>query len=278
MIETRSVGVGALTFTVDIAGDDGAPPVLLLHGFPETRHMWRHQLAALGNAGLRAIAPDQRGYSRGARPLDAEAYATDLIVADALALMDALAAPRFHLVGHDWGGQIAWLIAARLPARVLSLAVLSRPHPAAFVRAMKEDTAQAERSRHHRGFREADALKRMREANLKPLRAALEMQGVPSADTDVYITALSEPGAIEAAMNWYRAGSLSATEVPKIAVSTLYVWGTNDATVGRLAAELTKDHVTGPYRFVTMDGAGHFLVDQFPDATSNLLLDHLRDL
>jgi len=240
--------------------------------------MWRHQLAALGNAGLRAIAPDQRGYSRGARPLDAEAYATDLIVADALALMDALAAPRFHLVGHDWGGQIAWLIAARLPARVLSLAVLSRPHPAAFVRAMKEDTAQAERSRHHRGFREADALKRMREANLKPLRAALEMQGVPSADTDVYITALSEPGAIEAAMNWYRAGSLSATEVPKIAVSTLYVWGTNDATVGRLAAELTKDHVTGPYRFVTMDGAGHFLVDQFPDATSNLLLDHLRDL
>src|SRR5262249_11830043 len=144
---------------------DDAAPVLFLHGFPQTRYMWRHQLAALSAAGFRAIAPDQRGYSAGARPAAMEAYATDLIVADALALMDALGAPRFHLVGHDWGGQIAWLIAAHHKERVRSLAILSRPHPQAFVRAMKEDSAQAERSRHHRGFREADALKRMREAN-----------------------------------------------------------------------------------------------------------------
>ena len=277
MTQTKLITLGALTFTVDIAGTDDAPAVLLLHGFPETRYMWRHQLAALAEAGFRAIAPDQRGYSQGARPPEAEAYATNLIVADALALMDALGAPRFHLVGHDWGGQIAWLIAAHHADRVQSLAALSRPHPAAFARAMKEDAAQAERSRHHRVFREDNALERMRDAQLRPLRAALEAQGVPTADADVYIKVLSEPGAIEAAMNWYRAGTLAPAEVPAINVSTLYVWGTNDATVGKYAADLTRDYVRAAYRFAPMDGAGHFLVDQFPEQTTALLLQHLRE-
>src|SRR6185436_6976224 len=95
------------------------------------------------------------------------------------------------------------------------------------------------------------------------------------ADADVYIRAVSEPGAIEAAMNWYRAGTLAPAEVPAVSVPTLYVWGTADATVGKFAAELTKDYVRGPYRFVAMDGAGHFLVDQFPDDVSTLLLNHL---
>ena len=277
-MRTQSITLGALTFTVDIAGTDDADPVLLLHGFPETRHMWRHQLDALSQAGFSAIAPDQRGYSAGARPADPAAYKTDLIVADALALMDALGAKRFHLIGHDWGGQIAWLIAANHSARVKSLAILSRPHPAAFVRAMKEDAAQAERSRHHRGFRDDDALERMRKAELKPPRSALETQGVPPTDADIYIRTLSEPGAIEAAMNWYRAGTLSASEVPAVTAPTLYVWGTNDATVGQYAAELTKNYVKGPYRFVAMEGAGHFLVDQFPAEISGLLLTHLREI
>ena len=275
-MKTSPITLGALTFTVDVAGPDDGVPVLLLHGFPETRHMWRHQLAALGAAGFRAIAPDQRGYSPGARPSDEASYATDLIVGDALALMDAFGAARFHLIGHDWGGQIAWLIAAQVPQRVMSLAVLSRPHPAAFVRAMKEDTAQAERSRHHRGFREADALARMRAAELKPLRGALEAQGVPAADADVYIRALLAPGAIEAAMNWYRAGSLSPTEVQAIDVPTLYVWGDQDATVGRYAAELTRDYVRAPYRFEAMAGAGHFLVDQFPEAVTRVVVGFLK--
>src|SRR5262245_52083788 len=92
-MQTRSINLSGLTFTVDIAGPDSGAPVLLLHGFPETRHMWRHQIDALARAGFRAIAPDQRGYSTGARPSDPNAYQTDLIVADALALMDALGAP-----------------------------------------------------------------------------------------------------------------------------------------------------------------------------------------
>jgi pimeloyl-ACP methyl ester carboxylesterase len=143
MAKTQTLPIGDLTFDVDIAGPEDGPPVLLLHGFPETRHMWRLQLEALAAKGYRAIAPDQRGYSAGARPPATEAYATQHLVADALGLMDALGAPRFHLVGHDWGGQIAWLVAAGHAGRVRTLSVFSRPHPAAFVRAMAEDAAQA---------------------------------------------------------------------------------------------------------------------------------------
>jgi pimeloyl-ACP methyl ester carboxylesterase len=276
MTQTTAVPVGNLTFTVDVAGAADAPGVLLLHGFPETRHMWRHQLDALADAGFRAIAPDQRGYSAGARPADGDAYATDLIVADALALMDALGSPRFHLVGHDWGGQVAWLLAAAHADRLRSLSILSRPHPAAFVRALQEDPAQAERSRHHRAFREPGAIERMRAAGLEPLRRALADQGVPAADAAVYLGALMEPGAIEGAMNWYRFGNLLAGATPPTTVPTLYVWGARDATVGRRAAELTAAHVRGPYRFVALEDAGHFVVDEFPAKTSDLLLEHLR--
>jgi len=176
--------------------------------------------------------------------------------------MDALGHRRFHLVGHDWGGQLSWLIAAQHPARLITLSILSRPHPAAFARAMKDDSEQSSRSGHHRAFREADAVTRMRTANLKPLHEALLRQGVPAADADVYVTQLMEAGAIEGAMNWYRASGIAAGETPGIATPTLYVWGTQDATVGRRAAELTREYVTGPYRFVEIEGAGHFVVDQ----------------
>jgi pimeloyl-ACP methyl ester carboxylesterase len=199
-----------------------------------------------------------------------------LLTADALGLMDALGHAKVHLVGHDWGGQLSWLIAAAHPERLLSLSILSRPHPAAFARAMKEDTQQSTRSGHHRAFREADAVARMREAKLKPLRDALLRQGVPAADTDVYVAQLLEDGAIEGAMNWYRASGIGQAETPKIATRTLYVWGTDDATVGRRAAELTADYITGPYRLVEIEGAGHFVVDQFPERVSTLLLEHIR--
>jgi pimeloyl-ACP methyl ester carboxylesterase len=275
-IETRDIAVGAFAFTADLAGPAGGAPVLLLHGFPETRHMWRHQLAALGAAGFRAVAPDQRGYARGARPREVSDYSTDLLVADALGIMAALGYSRWHQVGHDWGGQLSWLIAAAHPQRLFSLNVLSRPHPAAFVRAMREDSQQATRSGHHRAFREADAVTRMRTANLKPLRDALVRQGVPAADVDVYCAQLMEPGAIEGAMNWYRATGLNASDVPAVTMRTLYVWGTEDATVGRRAAELTADYVDAPYKFIELAGIGHFSADQDPARVSTLLLDHIQ--
>jgi pimeloyl-ACP methyl ester carboxylesterase len=253
--------------------------VLLLHGFPETRRMWAPVVEALGEAGYRAIAPDQRGYSIGARPAATEAYATQHLIADALGLMDALGCPRFHQIGHDWGGQLSWLLAAQHPERLISLTVASRPHPAAFARALREDPAQAERSGHHRSFQDADAVTRMRAAELKPLRRALASQGVPPASVEDYIATLMQPGGIEGAMSWYRAGAgagLRIADTPPVGLPTLYIWGRDDATVGQRAAELTAEYVTGPYRFVPVDEGTHFVVDQFPQLAADLVLGHIR--
>nr|WP_087575698.1 alpha/beta hydrolase [Sphingomonas sp. CDS-1] len=276
MIETRCVSLNGLEFTVDIAGHGNEQTVLLLHGFPESRYMWHPQVEALSAAGFRVIAPDQRGYSTGARPAEQDSYRVELIVQDAADLMQALGIADFHLVGHDWGGQIAWLLASAHPDRIRTLSILSRPHPAAFARAMAEDPEQPERSRHHRFLKDPDAYARMRIDGLRPLREALETQHVPPEIAAVHIAKLAEPGGVEGAINWYRASGFTGAETPSIDLPTLYIWGTEDATVGRYAAELTSDYVTGPFRFVTVAGAGHFIVDQCPDIVSNLLLDHIR--
>ncbi len=272
--QTRIWRIGEFDFTVDTAGAASDPAVLLLHGFPQNRLMWRHQLRALAAAGFRALAPDQRGYSAGARPRAVEAYATDLLIGDALAMMDTWGARRFHLVGHDWGGQLAWLIAAANPERIETLTVLSRPHPAAFARALAEDPEQANRSRHHRTFRDADAGERLRKDNFKSLRGGLQREGI--ADPDLYLRPLGEEGALEAAINWYRVARIAASEVPAVSMPTLYVWGTADASVGRRAAELTREFVRGPYEFVAIEGGGHFIVDQQPDRVAQLLISHMR--
>lgn len=275
---TTIVPLGDLAFTVDQAGPDDGPPVLMLHGFPQTRRAWTRQLEALAAAGYRGIAPDQRGYSTGARPAGTEPYATANLVADALGLMDALGHPRFHLVGHDWGGQLAWLIAAQAPERLLSLAVLSRPHPAAFARAFERDAEQSKRSGHHKAFQDEAAGTGLRADDFAGLRRMFAAQGVPAATAQAYIDTLAEPSAIEAAVAWYRAGgaaSLRARDVPPVSVRTLYIWGDADATVGRVAAEATADFVTGPYRFEVIAGAGHFLTDEVPEAVNRLLLGHL---
>jgi pimeloyl-ACP methyl ester carboxylesterase len=277
---TGTIEVGPFVFTVDRAGPRAGPPALFLHGFPQSRHAWRAQVEALSAAGFRCVAPDQRGYSAGARPSEPEAYGVPNLVGDALGLMDAIGAQQFHLIGHDWGGQLAWLIAGLYaPERVLSLAVLSRPHPAAFARAMRDDAAQATRSAHHRAFQDADAAARLRADGLARLRRSLIAQGVPARTASAYLRILGQPGALEAAIAWYKmAGSTSPSPdaAAPVRQRTLYVWGDADATVGRMAAEGTAAHVAGPYRFEVIEGGGHFLTDQVPDRMSRLLLEHLR--
>src|SRR6267378_3935371 len=151
-----------LAFDALVAGEAGAPLVLLLHGFAESMHCWRAQVEALGDAGYRALAPSQRGYSAGARPdaRDASYYHIDRLMDDAMAIVAASGhgEARFHLAGHDWGGSIAWGLADRHHARLASLTILSRPHPNAFNRALQMvDGEQAGRSRHHKAFLEDDA-------------------------------------------------------------------------------------------------------------------------
>jgi pimeloyl-ACP methyl ester carboxylesterase len=269
-----------LVFEADVAGTPGSPLVLMLHGFPQTSHSWRHQLPALAAAGYFAVAPNQRGYSPHARPGRVDGYTTDQLVADARTMAKSLGYARYHLVGHDWGGQLSWLIAAQYPQDLQSLTVLSRPHPAAFARAMKADAAQAERSKHHRAFQDANAAHELLADGARRLRATLRNQGVPDGDVDAYLTRLGTFEALDAAINWYRAprvasGALALPDVPALTVPTMYLWGDQDATVGRAAAEATADFVTGRYRFEVLKGVGHFITDQAPERTNELLLDWL---
>jgi pimeloyl-ACP methyl ester carboxylesterase len=291
-IQTREVSASGLRFEVAVAGEPTAPLVLLLHGFPQTSHTWRRELPALADAGYFAVAPNQRGYSPGARPAAVDQYTLEQLTADALGIADGFAAPRFHLVGHDWGGQLAWTIAALHPERVATLTVLSRPHPSAFARALREDAAQSERSRHHRAFLDPSTATRLLDDGARRLRRTLQDQGVPEPDVDAYLSCLGDPAALDAALNWYRAAqpraaavsstsdshapaSALARELPAITVPTLYVWGDADATVGRAAAEATTSYVHGPNRFEVIPGAGHFLTDQVGEHVTRLLLEHL---
>jgi pimeloyl-ACP methyl ester carboxylesterase len=278
-LEQISIGSG-LIFDTLTAGSPGAPLVLLLHGFAESMHCWRAQVTVLGSAGYRAIAPSQRGYSPRARPdpTDTAAYHIDRLMDDAMAIVAACGYGnrRFHLVGHDWGGSIAWSLADRFPQRLASLTVLSRPHPNAFNRALQmPDGDQAHRSRHHKAFLEPDAADVVLADDARWLRERLAAAGVPAAAIQAHLGVLGNKATMEAALAWYRARGAIRGPLGMIDVPTLYIWGDADDTVGRIAAEGTKDFVTAPYRFEVLPGVGHFAADQAPERVNELLLRHV---
>ena len=279
-VTTTVIESNGLSFTADVAGPADGQPVLLLHGFPQTRHTWRAELPALAAAGYRACAPDQRGYSAGARPEGIDNYRVEFLLADALDIADSLEADRFHIVGHDWGGALGWFIAAHHTERVISLSVISRPHPVAFMSAMRDDPEQPHRSRHHPAFQRSEATDNLLVDAAGPLRRAMARNGVPEVDIDAYLSTLGERDALDAAVNWYRAmgpSRIQSNGTPPTAVPTMYVWGNEDVTVGRMAAENTASHVIGPYRFEEIDGVNHFVTDEAPGVFTELLLSHLAE-
>ena len=269
-----------LEFDCSLAGSPDGAPVLLLHGFGVSRHFWDRQVPALAVAGYFAIAPNQRGYSPGARPdpKDLEAYHIDRLVGDALDIVAAAGqgGRRFHLVGHDWGGSLSWIIAARYPERLCSLSMLSRPHPASFLRALAlPDGEQKRRSGHHKAFLEPDAVPKLLADNCEWLRSRHMRQGMPEAATDAHMSVLGNEAALEAALAWYRSSGPRQPLGP-IKVPTLYIWGDADDTVGRVAAEGTGEFIEAPYSFEVLAGVGHYAADQVPDKVNALLLAHLR--
>jgi pimeloyl-ACP methyl ester carboxylesterase len=274
-MEQLELAVGDLVFDARADGPADGELVLLLHGFPQTSLAWRYQLAALGAAGYRAVAPDQRGYSRRARPAEVEEYGGDRLAGDVLAFADVLGADRFHLVGHDWGGAIAWQVGGRHPERLRTLTSVSTPHPAAFRRAI-EESDQADRSGYILFFRSPEAEAFFLDDDAATLRTLYSASGLDEEAAAEYVRVMTEPGALTAALNWYRAADLGLVEgLGPITTPTLYVWSTNDPALGREAAEATGEFVDGPYRFEVLDGVSHWIGEEAPDTLNALLLDHL---
>jgi len=278
---TQITTASHLTFDALAAGEPDAPLVLLLHGFAESMHCWRAQIASLADMGYRTLAPSQRGYSPGARPdpRDFPSYHIDRLMDDAIAIVAAqgYGEQRFHLAGHDWGGSIAWALADRFSERIASLTILSRPHPNAFNRALAmPDGEQARRSKHHKAFLEPDAADVVLANDAKWLRDRLKANGIPQAAIEQHLSVLGNKDAMEAALAWYRARGAIRGPLGPIRVPTLYIWGDADDTVGRVAAEGTVDFVAAPYRFEVLPGVGHFAADQAPERVSELMLAHIR--
>jgi pimeloyl-ACP methyl ester carboxylesterase len=276
MMEQRRLRARGLVFDALAAGDPAGEPVLLLHGFPQTAACWTRLAQALAGAGYRALAPDQRGYSPGARPAAVRDYRIPELVADALALADRADAGRFHLVGHDWGGAVAWHLAARHPERVATLTAVSTPHPRAFAAALRS-SAQPLRSAYIAFFRTPRLPELVLGARgLSGLRLLLARSGLGPKWVEAYAGALAGPGALAAALAWYRAAGLSSLRVPAVAVPTCHLWGSGDPTLGRRATAATARWVASPYRLHVLAGAGHWLPEQHAARLASPLLAHLR--
>lgn len=268
------ISTPAGTFDALAAGPTAGREVLLLHGYPQGSIQWEHQLHALAAAGHRAVAPDQRGYSRGVRPAEVAAYRMDELVGDVLRITEALGWERFDLVGHDLGGVVAWNVAYRYPKRLRSLTAVSVSHPETFTQALKSDQDQQRRSAYLEMLRRDDAEQAMLADGAAALRRMLA-RALPAGRVERYLARLTEPGALTGALNWYRANRPGGTRVGVIQVPTLYVWGTEDAGMSRAAALGTEAWVSGRYRFEALEGVSHWVPEEAADRMSKLLLEHL---
>jgi pimeloyl-ACP methyl ester carboxylesterase len=278
MVETNGVQLH-----VAESGPRDGPPLILLHGFPETWRCWRHQIEPLAEAGYRVMAPDQRGYGRSARPRSTASYAIDLLVADVLGLIESSGWPKASVVGHDWGGVVAWWLAIRHPDRLERLAIMNAPHPVAFTRTLWSSPRQFLKS-WYAFFFQLPWLPELvlRLGHWRLLTRVLRQSSRPGAfteeDLEDYRRAWSEPGAITAMVDWYRAALRHRPPLPddpRIKVPTLLLWGTNDRFLDRRLASASLELCeTGSLVF--FEEATHWLQHEESDQVNRRLLDFLR--
>ncbi|GAA4858123.1 alpha/beta fold hydrolase [Saccharopolyspora rosea] len=273
MAEYIQIPTPAGKFDALTAGPDDGRGVLLLHGFPEAAVQWSEQLSVLGDAECHAVAPDQRGYSPGVRPEQVFDYRMEELVGDVLAIADHLGWQRFDLVGHDWGAAVGWATAAAHPERLRTLTAVSVPHLDPLSEAVRTDEDQQQRSAYMQGFRSSGAERTLLSDDARRLRQ-IYGRAVPQHHVDDYVQRLSEPGALTAALNWYRASRFGGRIGP-VAVPTLYVWSTEDVAIGSTAALATAEHVTGDYRFEMLEDVSHWIPEEAPETLNRLILEHL---
>lgn len=279
-LESLRIPVGSLVFDAVGAGPTDGEPLLLLHGFPQSAACWRRVQPALADAGLRTVAPDLRGYSPDARPLDPEDYRIEELVGDVIGIADELGFERFHLVGHDWGGALAWYVAGAHGERISALTVLSTPHPRAFSIARQAGPSadgddQRKKSSYMDDFR-TDGFEDVLLADDRALlRLMVEGAGMDAESAEHALARFTTRDEMVGALNWYRgADPTDASTMGSITVPTLYIWSTDDIALGRTAAEATGDQVEGPYEFVVLDGVTHWIPEEAANEVVERLLAH----
>ena len=255
------------------AGPEGAPLVILLHGFPQTSRTWSAQLEALGDSGFHAVAPDLRGVADGARPEGIESYALAEAVGDVFAIAGELGADTFHLAGHDLGGIIAWELACRDPERVRTLTIASTPHLAPFARAIIDGSA--ERLPPFELFRQPGVAEQLMLADdgavLRQAYAGLAPEAI-----EEYVARFSAPGVLTSTLAYFRAFDFDAwLELASCAPPTLFAWGRDDPFLAEATAAATREHVSGAFREEALEGVGHWVPELAADRLTELVFEHL---
>ena len=267
-----------MEFRARIAGlEPGRPVLMLLHGFPESSIMWAPLIAAVNDAGMAAVAFDQRGYSPGARPSDIKEYVMPELVRDVFAVADAIGVESFHVVGHDWGAAVAWTTAMLGNPRVRSVSALSIPHSRAFFEAILHDPEQRQRSGYMQVLR-APALPEYLLGTMD-MRLLKAMHGPNEGEAlDEYLRILREPGAMTAALNWYRASVIDTGDAevsPMIRIPALFVGGSLDGAVAASGIEAQAKYMAGPFES-HMRKAGHWLMSEDTEFVVATILDFVR--
>jgi pimeloyl-ACP methyl ester carboxylesterase len=268
--------VNGLELRVVEAGPADGTPVLLLHGFPDSADLWRHQIPALAGAGYRVIAPDQRGFGQSDKPQAVDDYAIPLLLGDVVGVLDQLGIQRAHVVGHDWGALVAWIFAMSFPDRVDRLAVLSVGAPGGRT---IDDIEQHEKSWYMLFFQyQGLAEETLQQDDWRLFRAWVR----DTTDVERHIADLSRPGALTAGLNWYRANarpeviiSSGRGGLPEVNVPTLGIWSTGDAYLTERQMTASADVVKAPWRYERIEGVDHWIPVGAPDRLNQLLLEHL---
>jgi pimeloyl-ACP methyl ester carboxylesterase len=265
------VDVDGVGIEYEVTGE--GRPVVLLHGFPDSGRLWRHQVPALAGAGFQVIVPDLRGYGRSDKPAGVDAYSIPLLAGDVLAVLADLGIGRAHVVGHDWGAALAWALASVAPGSVDHVAVLSVGNPVTFLRTLE----QKQKSWYMLLFQFAGVAERWLSdddwANFR------EWGGHP--DADQVIADLEANGSLTPGLNWYRANAAAASwagpplRLPPVQAPVMGVWSSGDFALSEVQMTDSAENMAGPWRYERLDGPGHWMQLEEPDKVSSLLLDFL---
>jgi len=266
------------------AGPKSGAPVILLHGFPENWRCWIRQLPALVDAGCRVIVPDQRGYNLSDKPKGVKAYSVYKLVEDVIGLIDALDYEKVNLVGHDWGAVVSWVLANRYPERLHHLGILNVPHPAVMKRFLQRDLEQLRRSWYVFFFQlpwlpEAGMGANDWRGAIRALRGSGKIHTFTDEDIEKYKEAWSQPGAITAMINWYRAVIRYQPPIPKdprIRVPTLMMWGTKDFALSHRMARPSMDYCDEG-NLIFFPDATHWAQRNAADEVNHYLVDFILD-